>query len=81
MKRELNTAIISFSDGSTVQWRYIGKCQRLYSIEKKYAIQVRVEDGANSIDQFFETWDKPSVHTAQHFIKNAIKDAKQSPIK
>lgn len=78
MKRELTTSVFSFSDGSAVQWRYIGKQERFYSVEKKYAIQVRVERGAKSIDQFFESWDKPSQHTAEHFINNAIKDAKQS---
>lgn len=76
MARELNMAVISFSDGSSVQWRYIGKQERLYREEKKYAIQVRVENGAKSIDHFFESWDKPSQHTAEHFIRNAIKDAK-----
>ncbi len=77
MKREATTVIITFSDKSSVIWRYLGKKTRMYRKEKWYSIQVRVENGANSIDQFFETWDKPSIHTAEHFIKNAIKDAKQ----
>lgn len=76
MARELNTSVFLFSDGSSVQWRYIGKEERLYREEKRYAIQVRVDNGSKSIDQFFESWDKPSQHTAEHLIKNAIKDEK-----
>ncbi len=76
MKREFASATITFNDGSAVQWRYLGMFERLYRKEKRYAIQVRVET-TPSIDQFFESWDKPSQHTAEHFIKNAIKDAKE----
>lgn len=77
MKRTFATATISFSDGSAVHWTSLGKQQRLYRPETKYSIQVRVENGANSIDSFFESWNKPSIATALHFIKNAIKDAKE----
>lgn len=78
MKRTFATATITFSDGSAVHWTSLGKKERLYSQATKYAIQVRVENGPNSIDHFFETWDKPSMHTALHFIKNAIKDASEA---
>lgn len=75
MIRTFATATIAFSDGSWVHWRSLGKQERLYRQATKYAIQVRVENGPKSIDEFFETWDKPSMHTALHFIKNAIKNA------
>lgn len=78
MKREFASATIIFNDGSAVYWRYLGKFERLYSKEKKYAIQVRVENGSNSLDHFFESWDKPSIQCAEHFIKNAIKNAKKT---
>lgn len=78
MKRIFATATITFSDGSAVHWRSLGKHERLYSIAVKYAVQVRVERGPQSIDEFFETWDKPSIHTAEHFLKTSIKDAHNS---
>lgn len=77
MKRTLVTATIAFSDGSAVQWTSLGRQQRLYKKAVKYAIKVRVENGPKSIDAFFESWDKPSMATALHFIKNATKDAKE----
>lgn len=77
MTRSLNQAVFIFDDGSSVVWRYIGKEMRLYTEAKKYAIQVSVEGRPTSIDQFFETFDKPSIHTAERFINNAIKTAKK----
>lgn len=73
MSKTLATVHVLFTDGSFVKWHYLGKATRLYKKVKKYGAQVRVENGPNSIDQYFETWDKPSEHTALHFIKNAIK--------
>lgn len=72
----ISTVDIYFTDGSYVKWRCLGKQQRLYKDENRYAVQVRVEDGPNSIDQYFETWDKPSTHRAIFFIKTAIKYGK-----
>lgn len=73
MKRTIATVTIAFSDGSAVHWSYIGKNAE-YG-HKMYKVQVRVENGPDSIDEFFETRDKPSMHTAIHFVKNAIKHA------
>lgn len=78
MKRTFATATIAFDDGSSVMWRYLGPKTRYSKKEPWYAIQVRVENGDKSIDEFFESWDKPSMARATHFIKNAIKNAKQS---
>jgi len=78
MKRELTLATYFFTDGSSVVWRSLGKQDRVYTKETKYAIQVHVNKQPQSIDHFFESWDKPSEHRAVWFIKQAIKDAKQS---
>lgn len=77
MARSLNHAVFTFDDGSSVVWRYLGKQLRYNREEKRYSIQVRVASSP-AIDQFFETWDKPSQHTAEHFIKNAVKDAQRT---
>lgn len=74
-KRTVSSAVISFDDGSFVRWQYVGKVQRLYRAENRWKIYVRVEQRP-SIEQIFESWDKPSIHTANHYIKNAIKDFK-----
>lgn len=76
MKRAIATVNIAFSDGSYVKWTSIAKNEDFN--RKMYKIQVRVENSPNSIDEFFETWDKPSMHTASHFIGNAIKNAKSN---
>lgn len=73
--RTISTAVFTFSDGTFVKWEYLGKVERLYKAERRWKISLRVEQSP-SIEQFFETWDKPSQHTAEHLIRNAIKDAK-----
>lgn len=73
MKTDLKSAVFSFQGGNSVKWRYLGLEPRYHRKEKRYAIQVRVETVTPCIDQFFETWDKPSEHKAAYFIKKAIK--------
>lgn len=74
MKRTVASAAIIFSDGSYVGWKVVGKNKEFN--KTMYAVHVLVKSEQESIDIFFETWDKPSMHTASHFIRNAIKDAK-----
>jgi len=78
MPLQHHITLITFIDGSFVSWQYLGKVQRLYRKEKRYTVHVRVEKSdtvKQCIDQFFETWDRPSEHRAEWFIKMAIKDA------
>ena len=75
-KRTIASAVITFDDGTFVKWKYIGKTKQLYNYRHTWEIYVRVEQSP-SIEQFFQSWDKPSIHTANHFIKNAIKDYKE----
>jgi len=75
-KRTVSGAVISFNDGSFVKWIYVGKTQQTWGDRHTWKIHVRVEQPP-TIEQFFETWDKPSMHTASHFIRNAIKDFKE----
>lgn len=51
--------------------------QHLYRPEKRYTVEGRVENGPESIDVAFETWDKPSEARAVFFIKSAIRDARK----
>lgn len=73
----LSTVYFHFDDGSYVKWIYLGMQQRLYRSEKRYAVQGRLENGPESIDVAFETWDKPSEAKAVFFIKSAIRDARK----
>lgn len=73
----LSAVYFHFDDGSYVKWIYFGMQQRLYRPEKRYAVQGRVENGPESIDVAFETWDKPSEARAVLFINSAIRDAKK----
>lgn len=73
--RSLSTVYFHFDDGRYVKWIYLGMQQRLYRPEKRYAVQGRVENGPESIDVAFETWDKPSEARAVLFIKSAIREA------